>query len=121
MPETGFSGPSRPLTDDEIDAGVTRTAPGAYALGHRKDGSFIVEYVGRADSDVGGRLKDHIGDYKRFKFGYCGSPKAAFEKECSLWHDFGGPDGRLDNEVHPARPRGTTWTCPRCSNEPLQA
>lgn len=40
--------------------------------------------------------------------------KAAFEKECALYHDFGGPQGQLDNEVHPARPEGTDWQCPRC-------
>lgn len=114
MPSTSFSGESRPLSLEEITRAVTKSAPGAYALGHRKDDRFIVEYVGRADADVGERLKDHIGSYKRFKFGYCSSSKASFEKECNLWHDFGAPDGGLDNKIHPARPEASSWACPQC-------
>jgi hypothetical protein len=51
-----------------------------------------------------------VGKYKRFKYGYASSAKAAFEKECKLYHDF----EPRDNEVHPARPAGTNWECPRC-------
>jgi hypothetical protein len=38
--------------------------------------------------------------------------KAAFEKECHLFHDFG--ETSLDNKIHPARPSGSNWKCPRC-------
>jgi hypothetical protein len=41
------------------------------------------------------------------------SPKAAFEKECKNYHDFGGSE-KLDNKQHPERPDGTNWECPVC-------
>jgi hypothetical protein len=34
----------------------------------------------------------------------------AFEKECSLYHDFESQD----NLLHPRRPTGSGWLCPRC-------
>ena len=68
-----------------------------------------------ADEDLNNRLKAWVGSkYKFFKFDYATSPKNAFEKECELWHDYGGPQGKLDNERHPQRPNGTDWKCPRC-------
>jgi hypothetical protein len=39
------------------------------------------------------------------------SAKAAFDKECDLYHDFKPPD----NKVHPARQKGANWTCKRCT------
>ncbi len=48
--------------------------------------------------------------YKRFRFKYHDSAKAAFNKECTMYHDFGGKD-LLDNERHPHR-AATTWLCP---------
>lgn len=116
MASTGLKGPF-PLTEDSIDNEVTRTSPGAYALGYLNDNrTFIVSYVGRSDDDLNGRLKKWVGkkNYKRFKYDYFGSPKAAFEKECRLYHDFGGKQ-KLDNDVHPARPENTNWECPVCT------
>ena len=105
------------LTKNEIDKVVTSTSAGHCALGHYKgNGSktFIVMYVGRADSDRAGRLKDHVGEkYSWFKFSYATSPKAAFEKECKNYHDFGGSQ-KLDNKIHPDRPVGAQWKCPDC-------
>lgn len=113
MPNTGLNGPYR-LSSERIDEVITKTSPGTYAL-EREDSSdsFIVNYVGRSDDDINDRLKDWVGvkGYKRFKFGYFDSPKAAFEKECGIYHDFDG----LDNEIHPQRPEGTSWQCPRCN------
>ena len=107
-------GASYILTSKEVDSVVTKTSAGVYALGKRKKKAkktvFTIEYVGRSDSDVNGRLKKHVGNYERFKFGYCESPKAAFEKECHLYHDFTPPD----NKKHPDRPDGSKWKCPRC-------
>ena len=40
--------------------------------------------------------------------------KAAFEKECVNYHDF-GESKLLDNSIHPDRPAGSGWKCPRCS------
>ena len=112
MASLGMSGPYK-LDKNAIDAKVSKTSPGNYALG-KKDakGAFLVGYVGRADSDVNARLKSWVGKTKRplFKFSYATSAKAAFEKECENYHDF-DPEG---NDVHPARPDGTNWKCPRC-------
>ena len=114
MPQTGLKGPYS-LDYETIDREVTRTSPGAYVLGRVKDNVFYIAYVGRSDTDINRRLKEWVGKkYTHFKFDYFGSPKAAFEKECHLWHDWGGPEGKLDNEKHPERPEGTNWKCPRC-------
>lgn len=109
MASSGLKG-SYALTESGIDANVTRTSAGAYALGRVKDETFLVSYIGRSDDDVNDRLKDHVDDYDRFKYAYFPSPKAAFEKECNLYHDFDPPD----NKIHPARPNNTNWSCPRC-------
>ncbi|MBA7712289.1 hypothetical protein ES703_121261 [subsurface metagenome] len=116
MPSTRLRG-SFPLTETGIDNEVTKTSPGAYVLGYLSSSrTFIVRYVGRADEDIKERLKKWIGkkNYKRFKYGYFFSPKAAFEKECRLYHDFGGK-AKLDNDIHPARPENTNWECPVCT------
>jgi len=103
------------LTSEDIDANVSEASAGNYALGHTKaDGTFIVHYVGRSDTDVNGRLHDWTGkEYEKFKFSYATSQKAAFEKECQNFHDFGGTE-KLSNDVHPDRPDGTDWKCPVC-------
>ena len=107
-----------PLTGTKIDEEVLRTSPGNYALGDMRDDTFTVRYVGRSDADVNTHLHEWVGvpdsAYKRFKFSYASSVKAAFEKECRNYHDFGGSD-RLNNERHPARPDGTIWKCRVCS------
>ena len=97
-----------------IDVNVAHTSPGAYALGRASNDTFYVDYVGRADVDVAARLKQWLATkkYTHFKFEYYSSPKAAFEKECRLYHDW-KPQG-LDNEIHPDRPNGTDWKCPIC-------
>ena len=102
------------LTNNRIDAVVTQTKPGVYVLDKSAGGAFQVNYVGRADEDLNKRLKDWVGKYRFFKFDYATSPKDAYEKECELWHDFGGPKGKLDNKIHPDCPNGANWKCPRC-------
>lgn len=112
MPSTGLYGPHS-LTQEGIDAAVKGVAPGAYALGDvNANNTFIVRYVGRSDTDLNDRLKDWVGDYRQFKYAFYPTAKAAFEKECHLFHDFG--ETTLDNAVHPARPAGSDWKCPRC-------
>ncbi len=114
MATLGMEGPYS-FTSSEIDRIVTRTSPGNYALGYTKDdGTFIVQYVGRSDSDVNQELKARLATkYSKFKYSYATSPKAAFEKECRNYHDFGG-NKDLDNEIHPSRPAGADWECPSC-------
>lgn len=113
MAKTGLKG-SYPLTEEEVDKIVTKVSPGTYALGHIKENTFIVKYVGRSDANIHSRLKTWVGKYKRFKFGYESSKKAAFEKECSLYHDF-GESKSLDNDNHPDRPNKSDWKCPVCN------
>ncbi len=115
MASLGMEGPFD-LNSKTIDSEVTRTSPGNYALGHvNKENTFVVNYVGRADSDLNKRIKDHINEgYKNFKYSYATSPKAAFEKECKNYHDF-GESKKLDNEIHPDRPSNSKdWVCPKC-------
>lgn len=110
MASTGLRGPF-PLTQNGIDSNVKKTSAGAYALGKVENGTFYIRYVGRSDNDVNDRLHDHVGKYSRFKYEYYGSAKAAFEKECRLYHDF----KPTNNKVHPSRPAGSGWKCPRCN------
>ena len=117
MATTGLEGPFV-LSSVKIDSVVTKVSPGAYALGYVKsDGTFVVLYIGRSDDDLNGRLHSWVGEDKRylhFKALYFPTAKAAFEKECSLYHDFGGPKNQLDNDVHPARPKNQTCACTHC-------
>jgi hypothetical protein len=109
MATSGLRG-SFPLTNQGIDSEIKRISAGAYALGHVNENIFYITYIGRSDDDVGDRLKDHVGSYKRFKYEYYGSSKQAFDKECNIYHDF----SPADNKVHPARPKGSNWKCPNC-------
>lgn len=103
------------FTSAEIDRVVTRTSPGNYALGRTEGETFFVHYVGRSDSDVNQELKARLAlNYTKFKYSYATSTKAAFEKECRNYHDFGGSE-KLDNKIHPSRPPGTGWKCPVCT------
>lgn len=111
MAETGLFGP-HPLTEAHIDKYVSQ-AIGVYALGHTaSNGAFYPKYVGRSDVDLNDRLKDHVGSYAQFKYGHYETVKAAFDKECNMYHDF---KPQLDNTIHPDRPKGTNYKCPRCN------
>lgn len=112
MPSLEMDGPYN-LNNETIDRVVTKTSAGNYALGRKNnEGPFLVNYVGRSDSDVNARLKAWVGKTTNtlFKFSYATSPRAAFEKECVNYHDFKPPG----NKTHPDRPSGTNWKCPRC-------
>ena len=107
---TGLSGPYR-LTFDAIDAAITQSSPGVFALGYSDAGGrFCVNHVGRSDADLKVRLRDFIGSDSLFKYGYSPSSEAAFQKECEMFHDVRPPR----TLVHPGRPKGTSWECPRC-------
>ncbi len=107
------------FTSEEIDKQITKTQAGNYALGYVKDNVFHVKYIGRSDTDVNERLKQHLGElYTYFKFSYATSVKDAFVKECKNYHDFGGVEGKLDNEIHPDIPSNSqNWKCPICDPE----
>ena len=106
---------SFPLDEPTINKEVSNVSPGVYLLGRKEGKTFYVRYVGRADADVRAQLRDHIGGYVRFKFDYANSPEDAFRKECDLYHNFRGPEGKLDNKNHPERPQGATWLCTKCN------
>ncbi len=112
MPTTGLYGPHT-LTTVGVSNNVKGVGAGAYALGRlAADGTFYIDYVGRSDDDLGARLQQHTPEkYTHFKYGFLPSAKAAFDKECDLYHDFKPPD----NKVHPARQKGANWTCKRCT------
>lgn len=112
MPKLNMQG-SYSFDEETINNVITRTSAGNYALGYiNENDRFVPLYVGRADSDVRGRLLQHLGEnYSRFKFSYATSPKAAFEKECQNYHDF----NPRDNKIHPDRPSNSKeWKCPVC-------
>ena len=110
MASSGLRGPFS-LTEDGISENVTHRSPGAYALGHTDNRTFYIHYIGRSDSNVEKRLRDHKGAQPQFKYEYYPTSKAAFEKECHLYHDFGPPG----NKRHPDRPDGRDWECPVCT------
>ncbi len=113
MANTGLNGPYT-LSEKTIDRVITQTSPGTYVLGYSENSTFYVKYVGRSDNDINSRLRDWVGKYSQFKFGYFGSPKAAFDRECTIYHDFGASE-QLDNKIHPQRPENTDWQCPKCN------
>lgn len=103
------------FNENSINNVVTSVSAGNYALGYlNKNNEFVVQYVGRSDSDVRGRLLQHIDEgYEAFKFSYATSPKAAFEKECKNYHDF----EPRNNKIHPDRPSNSkSWKYPYCDN-----
>lgn len=104
------------LTNHKIDELITRTCEGNYALGviNQKTKKFVVKYVGRSETDLNARLKQHVGKHPKFKFSYAASPQEAFEKVCKNFHDFGGVK-KLVNHIHPTPPADTEWKCPCCN------
>jgi len=102
------------LTEKKFDELVAANKIGNYALGRTdEEGTFLVSYIGRSDSDLNSRLKDYVGNYRKFKYSIASSIKEAFEKECNNYHDFGGSE-KLKNDKHPNRPVGKDWECPGC-------
>lgn len=102
------------LDPQSIDMNIPVTSPGNFALGTVDDGTFYVAYIGRSDRDLNGRLKTWLEKpYTSFKFSYADSVRAAYDKECANFHDFGGIQ-ILENDRHPCPPAGSGWTCPVC-------
>lgn len=116
MARLNMKGPFE-LTNESIDSNVKDKTHGNYALGRlNENGTFIVQYVGRADNGLIRRLKEHTPEsYDYFKYSTCTSEEEAFKEECRNWHDFGGEEGKMKNERHPKRPDGETYSCPYCN------
>ncbi|MBU0634800.1 MAG: hypothetical protein KKB82_05360 [Candidatus Omnitrophica bacterium] len=116
MASLGMNGPYV-LSPDKINEVVTKKSAGNFALGYIADIDFIVRYIGRADEDLNAILQAWIfrkSDCIFFKFLCADSSRAAFEKECRNYHDFGENMG-LSNEKHPQRKDDTDWKCLACS------
>lgn len=112
MPSTNLKGPYT-LTEINIDEIFSEIKSGTYVLGHlTKAETFVVEYVGRSDDNLNGRLHDWVGSYTHFKARYFKSAEEAFERECRIYHDFGEKE-KLDNKIHPDR-SSSDWKCPVC-------
>lgn len=108
--DAGLQGPFQ-LSTDIVNDEVVEGRSGAYALGYIDNlGRFCITFVGSSPTDLNARLKEHIGTAQYFKFRHLPTDRIAFEKECELFHDF-RPGG---NFLHPTRPDGSDWTCPRC-------
>jgi len=107
---------SFPLTAAAVEQHVTADGPGAYALGFSWNNVFTVQNVGRADDALRAALlaQADAGRYAAFKFVATANAHDAFERECELFHQFGGLR-HLDNTAHPARPQGAGWKCPHCT------
>jgi len=105
-----FKGDSIPyLNETKVDEQVEKKKYGVYGLDRgSKDDPFKVYYIGRSDSCLNTRLKQHIGEeyngekYKWFKFDFASSIEEAFYKECRCYHHYGGKE-KLDNEEHPKK------------------
>lgn len=115
MPELKMSGPFK-FTRGECNAKITKISPGNFALGkvHPTKKGFIVQYIGRADSDLNEQIKEHLGDdYTHFKFSYANTAEEAFLKECTNYHEFGGSQ-KLRNKMHPGKLLKEDIKCPVC-------
>jgi hypothetical protein len=110
MLTTGLRGPFI-LAPDTIDEELVDECPGTYALGFIDQlGRFAITFVGSAGEDLKSRLRTHIGTAAQFKFRHFADQRYAFERECEIFHQF-LPSG---NVLHPSRPQGEAWICPRC-------
>ena len=101
-----------PLTDDEINAHVSGSLAGAYALGFTvTDGVFDVDFVGRSAHDLRAKLLFHTPyRHPEFLFTYCRNDEEAYDRECELYHEF----HPRDNLVHPAAPLDSHLHCKIC-------
>jgi hypothetical protein len=114
MPSLDMKGPYR-LTPEAIERAITAIQPGTFAIGYVKEnGAFVIRYVGRSGTDVRKAVREQQADPTSwFKWSPAVSDKAAFDKECKVYHDF-GEDAVLENEGHPEPPRNSPWACPVC-------
>lgn len=112
MPSLGMKGPYR-LNSETINKIVNRVSSGNYAIGRRnKNGTFLFRVIGRANKDLNSKLKSLLNktDKPLFKFRYSENAREAFEKECTIYHDF-----VINKKIkHPQRPTKSNWKCPRC-------
>ena len=89
------------LMDSIVDIFVPSTIHyGVYVITNSQN---TILYVGRSDTNLQRRIKEHIGekiDYNKFYYEEASSKKEAYEKECYLWHQY----YPRDNDIHPDYP-----------------
>lgn len=105
------------LNEQMVKTYVQSNRLGNYAFGEvRADGKFYVMYVGRSDTDLQSEIISRASSYQQcthFMYSYASSTKEAYEKECRNYHDC-GESRNLLNKIHPDRPNGASYHCPRC-------
>lgn len=105
-----------PLTNTSIDSFVP-TGPGAYILVNSSNNAV---YVGRSDSDLNSRLKNHLSGNEQNSWIQRSSPtdyyfevtvnaQEAYKLECGWFHKY-KPNC---NTAHPAK-LSYVWVCPTC-------
>lgn len=108
------------LTSDAIDGQIKANVCGNYRLSRNSlESGFVVDYIGRSDTCLASRLKDHIPEgYKSFVYSTNVTPEDCYCQECRDYHDYGGDIGLLDNDPtadgHPRSPKGMQLKCPVC-------
>ena len=97
-----------PFDLNEIAININVHGPiGTYILSR---GNNAAHYVGRSDSNLSLRLKQHAqeGRYVQFWFENTASSLEAYYLECEWYHKY----KPLDSINHPAVPPGAAWKCP---------
>ena len=83
---------TRRLNPDEIDEVTGKDRFGVYRL---------------ANSDAGA-----VG-HDSFRYRSAGSAESAYKRECRQYH-YHMEHGHIENQRHPARPKGNNCRCPIC-------
>lgn len=111
-----MAGLSGPFALTPANVARVSASPGVYILS--TDGRFAC-YVGRSGS-LRDRLQSYIGGrYGYFFLKYHDTEEGAFFTECRLFHLY-GKARHLDNQIHPARPAGSSLPAcgePGCRGE----
>lgn len=112
-PQRGMAGPYV-LDRKTVESVVGDARCGWYWLGREfADNVPQVNYVGRSDTSMSTRLLQRRKfEYKFFWFRTTDTVHEAFDGECWDWHQLGGEEGRLDNDIHPDEPDDHKYPCP---------
>ena len=96
------------FNEAEISEKIRNNVIGTYIL---SSGDNVAHYVGRSDTNLNVRLKQHLNDpqnYTQFWFEITASSLEAYSLECKWYHKY----NPKDNNYHPAVPPGAAWKCP---------
>ena len=84
---------------------------GIFHLGVFIKNKYTVKRVGRSDTEVKQLLKDFLNKgYTHFHVTLFNNPVSAYINECTLYHYYEDAGHKLDNEIHPERPRDSPAT-----------